>query len=80
MFLESFSKVYKYLKFSYFMGRIKTMLIKRTGIKLYKKYPDKFLPDFEHNKKALVDVVELQSKKLRNVIAGYLTHLAKEKK
>ena len=62
------------------MGRIKTMLIKRTGINLHKKYPDKFLPDFEHNKKALVDVVELQSKKLRNVIAGYLTHLAKEKK
>jgi small subunit ribosomal protein S17e len=61
------------------MGRIRSTLIKRTGTNLVKKHPDKFKADFSHNKKALLDIVEIPSKKLRNVIAGYITHLHRKK-
>lgn len=60
------------------MGRIKTTLVKRTGEQIVSKNPGKFKADFEHNKKALVDVAEIHSKKLRNVIAGYITKLVKK--
>ena len=62
------------------MGRIKTMLIKRTANTLIKKYPEKFSEDFDENKKIMEDVVKLQSKKLRNIIAGYITRLTKKAK
>jgi small subunit ribosomal protein S17e len=61
------------------MGRIKTTLIKRTGEELLSNNPDKFTDHFDDNKKLLVGVVELHSKKFRNVIAGYITRLVKEK-
>ncbi len=60
------------------MGRIKTTLVKRTGEELFSKYPDKFQPSFEHNKKALFDLADIHSKKLRNVIAGYITKLVRK--
>ncbi len=62
------------------MGRIKTKLVKRTGKKLFHAYPDKFKSNFEENKRILPELVELNSKKLRNVIAGYLTRLVKNNK
>ena len=62
------------------MGRIRTTLVKRTGEKLIAKHPDKFKPDFEHNKKAIADVALIHSKKLRNFIAGYITQLSKRSK
>ncbi len=62
------------------MGRIKTMLIKRTVNSLLAKHPDKFKDNFEENKKLAEEVAEIHSKKLRNVIAGYLTRLVKKQK
>lgn len=62
------------------MGRIKTMLIKRTVNSLIAKYPDRFKDNFEENKKLVEGVAEIQSKKLRNVIAGYITRLVKKQK
>lgn len=62
------------------MGRIKTTLVKRTGARLSKENPENFTPDFEHNKKAVSEAAEVHSKKLRNVIAGYVTKLSKKKK
>ncbi len=44
------------------------------------KYPDRFKDDYEENKKLVEDVAEIRSKKLRNVIAGYLTRLVKVQK
>lgn len=61
------------------MGRIKTTLIKRTTKKILAKYPDKFKADFEVNKKELVNVAEIRSKKLRNSIAGYLARLVRRR-
>ena len=59
------------------MGRIRIKLVKRTGQNLMKRNEDKFKADFEHNKKALTDLAEIHSKKLRNIIAGYITQLAR---
>lgn len=61
------------------MGRIKTTLLKRIGIKLYSENKDKFKENFKDNKKIVDDLMEIPSKKLRNIIAGYVTRLAKKK-
>lgn len=59
------------------MGRIKTGFVKTTGLKIYKKYKDKFSKDFNNNKKSLDELAHINSKKLRNVIAGYIVTLVK---
>lgn len=55
------------------MGRIKTIPIKTLGDQLIKDYSDKFTTDFEKNKTVLGGVKNIQSKKIRNVLAGYIT-------
>ncbi|MEA3378184.1 MAG: 30S ribosomal protein S17e [Nanoarchaeota archaeon] len=62
------------------MGRIKTTQIKRAGKKLMELYGDKFKEDFEQNKKIVTEVATIPSKKLRNVVAGYLTRLVRKHK
>ena len=62
------------------MGRIKTKLVKRTGEELFRNNPNKFSEDFEDNKKVLPELTELNSKKLRNGIAGYGTRLVRKGK
>lgn len=59
------------------MGRIKTQLVKRTTLKLYKEHKDKFKKDFNENKSIVEEYVEFPSKKIKNVVAGYITRLAK---
>lgn len=59
------------------MGRIKTTMIKNLGMKLLKKYPDKFTSDFEHNKLVLKELGIIDSKKIRNKVAGYIVRLKK---
>ena len=60
------------------MGRIKTVLAKRSGAKFLKLFPQVFSKDYEKNKEALGKVGEINSKKLRNVIAGYITRLKEQ--
>ena len=62
------------------MGRIKTQLIKRTTIGLYRDHKDKFKDNFEENKLIVAELAEFPSKKIRNLVAGYVTRLAKTKK
>lgn len=59
------------------MGKVRTSLVKRTARKLLALYPDKFTRDFEHNKQAVRELLDVQSKKLRNQIAGYITRLVR---
>ena len=59
------------------MGRIKTTLLRRTGKKLFKEHEKEFKADFEFNKKKVNELILVQSKKLRNIIAGYVTRLYK---
>lgn len=60
------------------MGRIKTQLVKRVALKLMRMDSDRFKKAFSENKKILTEVAEINSKKLRNIIAGYLTRLVKQ--
>ena len=57
------------------MGRIKTMLIKRTTEELMEKHRSEFTNDFTANKRLLDSKLKITSKKMRNVIAGYATRL-----
>lgn len=57
------------------MGKVRTKLVKRVARELLEKYPELFTRDFEHNKQAVMRVATIPSKKLRNKIAGYITHL-----
>ncbi len=41
-------------------------------------HDDKFGTDYEENKQSLMQVVDIPSKKLRNIIAGYITRLKKQ--
>ena len=61
------------------MGRIKTALIKRVTFKLFESHKDNFTIDFKKNKEQVGKFVDISSKKLRNIIAGYLTRQAKNK-
>ncbi|MCX8195471.1 MAG: 30S ribosomal protein S17e [Acidilobaceae archaeon] len=56
------------------MGRVRSSLVKRTARKLLETYADVLTGDFEHNKRVVGQLLELKSKKLRNQIAGYITH------
>ncbi len=60
------------------MGRIKTTRIKRAANLLIKNYPEKFTQDFDSNQKLVEELSEIQSKKLRNIIAGYITRLTRK--
>jgi small subunit ribosomal protein S17e len=58
------------------MGRIKTKLIKRKTKEIMKSNAA-ITDKFENNKKAAESVAEFRSKKMRNIVAGYLTRLKK---
>lgn len=60
------------------MGRVRTKYIKRTARKLIEKFPKKFTNNFEVNKATLNMIAEVQSKKIRNRVAGYITSLRKK--
>ncbi len=60
------------------MGRIKQKLIKRTSRELIESSGDSFGKTFEENKRALGST--LQSKKMRNKIAGYIARLKRNTK
>ncbi|MEO3993228.1 MAG: 30S ribosomal protein S17e [Desulfurococcaceae archaeon TW002] len=59
------------------MGRVRTSLVKRTARRLMELFPSEVSANFEENKRLVSERVYLRSKKLRNQIAGYLTHLVK---
>jgi len=61
------------------MGRIKTKRVKSAGNALFARYGESFAPDFGKNKEVLPRFAEVRSKKIRNVLAGYLTKKAKRR-
>lgn len=60
------------------MGRIKTTFIKRKTKELFKMHGDQFTTDFASNKGIAGKTVKVESKKLRNIIAGYMTRLKRK--
>ena len=59
------------------MGRIKTTLIKRLTQQLIKEHGNEFKKDFNANKEIIGKFMDVPSKKMRNLIAGYVTRLMK---
>jgi len=62
------------------MGRIKTKLIKRKTKELNKIHGEHFTTDFVQNKELTNRYTVVRSKKLRNIIAGYMTRIKKQGK
>lgn len=56
------------------MGNVRTDQIKRTAKELVRRFPDKFSRDFEANKKLIATLTEGTTIKIRNQIAGYISH------
>lgn len=57
------------------MGKVRSERVKALARELMNRFPDKFTADFEENKKVVKDLVRTPSSKLRNLVAGYITHL-----
>jgi small subunit ribosomal protein S17e len=55
------------------MGRIRTKQIKRLGHKFIALHKDQLANDFEGNKLKVQELSDVATKKLRNMIAGYIT-------
>ncbi|KAJ3123759.1 hypothetical protein HK098_001646 [Nowakowskiella sp. JEL0407] len=62
---------------SYLMGRVRTKTVKKASRVLIEKYYPRLTLDFQTNKKICDEVAVIQSKRLRNKIAGFTTHLMK---
>ena len=57
------------------MGKVKPERVKRIARELLSRFPDRFTADFKANKELVKSLVKTSSPKLRNMIAGYVTHL-----
>ena len=60
------------------MGRIRTQFIKRLGRELVQKHKDQLKETFDENKAIVEQLLTEPSKKIRNVVAGYVTRLMKK--
>jgi len=59
------------------MGRVRTKTVKGAARVIIEKYYSKLTLDFQINKKIAEEVATIPSKRLRNKIAGFTTHLMK---
>jgi len=62
------------------MGSVRSKYIKRGAREFIERYPGKFTHDFDENKKALNEIMKMDSKTTRNRVAGYITTLLKHPK
>ncbi|TFY58807.1 hypothetical protein EVG20_g8015 [Dentipellis fragilis] len=59
------------------MGRVRTKTTKRASRVLIEKYYPRLTLDFHTNKRIIDEVAVVPSKRLRNKISGFTTHLMK---
>ena len=59
------------------MGKIRTKTVKRASRVIVEKYFNKLGKDFYTNKRVVMDATVMASKKLRNKVSGYTTHIMK---
>ncbi|KAL8274662.1 hypothetical protein Esti_001377 [Eimeria stiedai] len=58
-------------------GRVRTKTVKRAARQIVEKYYAKLTLDFQVNKKIAEEVALIPSKRVRNKVAGFITHLMK---
>ena len=66
---------YYYYFLSNHRGRVRTKTIKRSARKIIEKYYNRLTLDFDINKRVIDEVAVIPTKRMRNKIAGFLTHL-----
>lgn len=59
------------------MGRVRTKTVKKASRVIIEKYYGRLTQDFDTNKRICEEVAVIQTKRLRNKIAGFTTHLMK---
>eukprot|EP00735_Rhodelphis_limneticus_P009095 TRINITY_DN2537_c0_g1::TRINITY_DN2537_c0_g1_i1::g.19306::m.19306 TRINITY_DN2537_c0_g1::TRINITY_DN2537_c0_g1_i1::g.19306 ORF type:complete len:143 (+),score=56.48,sp/A5PK63/RS17_BOVIN/70.15/1e-59,Ribosomal_S17e/PF00833.13/3e-61 TRINITY_DN2537_c0_g1_i1:50-478(+) len=59
------------------MGRVRTKTVKKASRVIIEKYYQKLTLDFDSNKKVCDEIAIIPSKRLRNKISGFVTHLMK---
>ncbi|KAI6182869.1 40S ribosomal protein S17 [Aphelenchoides bicaudatus] len=59
------------------MGRVRTKTIKKASRVIIEKYYTSLTHDFHTNKRLCDEVAVIPSKRMRNQIAGFITHLMK---
>jgi len=57
------------------MGRVRTKTVKKAARLIVEKYYPKLTVDFQTNKRICSEVAVIPTKRLRNKIAGFVTHL-----
>lgn len=57
------------------MGKVRTEHIKRVAKELIRRFPNKFSGNFEENKRVVSMLVQGATTRVRNQIAGYITHV-----
>lgn len=60
------------------MGSVKSVAIKNMGDKMIMEHGDKFSSDFNKNKLVINEIREIKSKKVENILAGYITRKMKQ--
>merc|ERR1712216_356744 len=59
------------------MGRVRNKTVKRASKKVIERYYQRLTLDFATNKRICDEVAMIPSKRLRNKIAGFTTHMMK---
>ena len=62
------------------LGNVKPAYIKKLALQLIERFPDKFTDDFEENKKLVEKLTTIETKNMRNRIAGYIARIMEDRK
>jgi small subunit ribosomal protein S17e len=58
-----------------YVGKVRTEQIKRLAEDLMERFPSKFSRQFENNKQSVERLTQGATSKVRNKVAGYITHV-----
>ena len=62
------------------LGNVKPAYIKKIALELVQKFPDQFTDDFEKNKVLVTKLTTINTKNMRNRIAGYISRIMEDRK